>query len=385
MHKKKLLVKLCVLILALVLTGCWDYRGLNQINIVTGMAIDMDDVTGQYLITFEVADLSGNVAQQGAKAKVIQAEGRTVFDATRNAKLRTEHKLYFGDMQMLIISNYLASHEDIGGIIRWFLAQYECRDTVCVAVSMEQTASSIFQLTDEEKNIKAFELYQIITEDNQNTSSSASDVMLYKIYGIIHTEGKMLTLPLVHQPLNNEKPVNELFGTAVYKAEKMVGTLNPEESKYFLFATDQVKGGMLTLPLGDEEIYDISLEVSKNTTRVSYTDDDNGNIVVHIKTDSDVSLGETRLDIDMSSEKQIKALEDAAADALEKNIAKVVKKVQTQYNSDIFGFGSMIGKQNNKRWEQVGSQWDTLFPNLLVEVDSSVHIINSAFIQTKGK
>ena len=384
MHRKKLLVILCLFVAAVIPLGCWDYRGLNQINIVTGMAIDMDETTGQYLITFEVADLSGNVAQQGAKSKIIQAEGRTVFDATRNATLRTEHKLYFGDMQTVIISNYIATHQNIGGIIQWFLAEYECRDTVCLAVSMEQTAGGILMLEDEQKSIKAFDLYQIITEDSQHAISAASGIMLYKIYAIINAQGIMLTLPLLHQSTNTGKPVNELCGTAVYKMEKMVGTLNPEESKYFLFASDQVKGGMLTLPLCGEEIYDISLEIAKNSTSVSYREV-GGDIVMHIKTDSDVSLGESRLNIDMSSATQIKALEDAAAEIIETNIQKVVKKVQTEYNSDIFGFGSVISKANFKRWKQLAPQWDALFPNLLVEVDSKVHIMNSAFIETKGK
>ena len=38
----------------------------------------------------------------------------------------------------------------------------------------------------------------------------------------------------------------EANGIAVFKKDKLLGYLSSEETKYFLMATDEVKGGLLT-------------------------------------------------------------------------------------------------------------------------------------------
>ncbi|MGI6168914.1 MAG: hypothetical protein ACOYI4_04235 [Christensenellales bacterium] len=40
---------ICILIVlcCLLLTGCWDYQGLNEINIVTEIAVDKDALAGR--------------------------------------------------------------------------------------------------------------------------------------------------------------------------------------------------------------------------------------------------------------------------------------------------------------------------------------------------
>ncbi|MPN63220.1 Spore germination protein B3 [bioreactor metagenome] len=148
---------------------------------------------------------------------------------------------------------------------------------------------------------------------------------------------------------------------------------------------DKIHGGILTLSLKGGEIHDISFEISNNKTNLSFDINDFGEIIVNIKTNTDVILSEFKQEIDMSDTKQIKALEDAAAAMLEQNIESVIKKVEMEYNSDIFGFGNMIYKKNPKLWAQLSPKWDMLFPALQVEVESKVTIINSVMIETRGE
>jgi multidrug efflux pump subunit AcrB len=53
--------RLCALLLALLLlfNGCWNYRGLNEIAIVSGIAVDKDPATGVFKISYEIVDLAG--------------------------------------------------------------------------------------------------------------------------------------------------------------------------------------------------------------------------------------------------------------------------------------------------------------------------------------
>ncbi len=381
--RKRILCFLCCLLSTAILAGCWNYVGLNEIEIVAGFAVDIDEQTGQYLVTYETVDVATNVKETGPISKIIQAEGRTLFDTARNAKMREQHKLYFGDTLVLIIGQEVLKKEDLEGILSWFLHDAEIRETMYIAISAEEYAYDIFVKVKENKSLASFVLHDIFRRDKEVTSS-AHDVLLYQAYNMLKTEGKSLSLPLVHLVQNGDKMLNELFGTAVFKGQRMVGSLNPEESKYLLFVLDEVKGGVITLPMNDDERYDITLEISENHTKVSY-ENDNGEIIMNIETDTVVYLDESHQNIDMTDKTQIKALEVAAGEVIGQNIQKTIQKVQREYNSDIFGFGSTINKTNHALWEQISPEWDSLFPQLKVQIKSKVRIANTAFIRTKGK
>lgn len=44
------------LVLLLPLGGCYDYRGLDELTIVAGIAIDLGDTENQYRVTLEILD-----------------------------------------------------------------------------------------------------------------------------------------------------------------------------------------------------------------------------------------------------------------------------------------------------------------------------------------
>ena len=159
--------------------------------------------------------------------------------------------------------------------------------------------------------------------------------------------------------------------------------MNPEESKYLMFVLDEVQGGLLALPLDDDERYDVSFEISENHTKTSF-EDNGGELIMHIETDTRVYLDEIQKNIDLTDKTQIEALEEAASKMLGQNILKTIQRVQREYNADIFGFGSFINRTKHALWKQVSQNWDALFPQLKVEVKSKVRIANTAFIKEKG-
>ncbi len=382
MRKKALSVLSCILC-AVILTGCWNYIDLNEIEIVSGIAVDIDPLTGQYLLTFETVDVETNVKESGPKPKIIQAEGRTIFDSARNAKMREQHKLFFSDMQLLVLGQEVLQNQNVEGLLSWFLSDAEVRETMHITVSAEEHAKDILlKGKSTTAGITSYILHDILSRDNAITAST-NDVMLYEAYDILKTEGMSLTLPLLHLVQSGDEKVNELSGLAVFKGQRMVGTLNPEETKYFLFVMDMVKGGLITLPLGNEERYDISLEIRENHSKVSY-EYKNGEIVMHIKTDTDVYLDEAEKSIDMTNKQQIEGLEKAAGEIVGQNIQKTIQKVQREYNSDIFGFGNTINQSNHTLWKKLSPDWDKLFAQLKVQVESKVRIVNTSYTITKG-
>jgi spore germination protein KC len=145
MDKGKKLISLFLCCFSLVLlAGCWNYRGLNEMTIVSGIAVDRNPENGNFHLTFETIDMSIPVKEKGLTPRIIEAEGKTLFDAARGAKRRNDDKLYFGNTQVIIVSELIAKEDGLHSVIDWFMRDGEGRETLTFAISQEKNARDRF-------------------------------------------------------------------------------------------------------------------------------------------------------------------------------------------------------------------------------------------------
>jgi len=147
-----------------------------------------------------------------------------------------------------------------------------------------------------------------------------------------------------------------------------------------LYANDEVKGGLLIINKVKNEEDNVALEVHETKTDRSFEYKD-GKIKVLLKIDTQVFLGEHINYVDSLDKEKITELEKRAEQLLIKEIGALVKKVQTEFNSDIFNFGNMIYKKDPKLWKKLEPNWDNEFRNIEVVVQPKVKIINTAFLK----
>lgn len=375
---KKIASSLLILLLLIPLSGCWDYRGLDELTIVTGVAIDKKPEEDIYQLTYEIVDLIESIKEKGPNRKLIESEGKTIFEAVRNAKRRVSNKLYFGHSELIIICEEIARNEDLNVVLDFFTRDSECRDTINVVVSQEKTARDIIASEGIGHTVITNEILEILEDDKKITSSILS-VELYRLFNIMGAEGKELALPAFHIVQNDGKPTAETNGTAVFKDNKLVGFLSPEESKYFLFIVNEIEGGIFTVASSGQRP-DISFEIYNNDTNLSFEYKDE-KLKIKIKTTTVVFLGEFMRQFAPLDEKELNALEETAEKELEDKIRNVVKKLQTEFGSDIFGFGNMIYKKDFRLWRQLKDNWDEHFKSLDLEVEADIRIMNTATIK----
>ncbi|MGI6004196.1 MAG: Ger(x)C family spore germination protein [Christensenellales bacterium] len=376
---RRILAGLISILLALTLCGCWNYRGLDQMNIVVGIAIDFDKQSNLYKLSYEVADLMNAEKEGGVSGKIVKSEGKTLFEAARNAKRREADRLFFGSAHILIISQEVAREIGLLSIIEWFLRDGECRETMCVALSREDTAMTILESPDGMSGVMSSNIHDIITEDHK-VSASSMNIQLYQVYNILRSERNSVMLPALHKIKDGDQEICEINGIAVFKEDGLTGFLTAEESKYALFVEDKLQGGILTLSMGGMRTDDISLEIFTNKTKKSFTYE-KGKVKVMIQTDTDVAIAENASQMDVTDQAIVKKIQDAAQRMIQENIKDLVAKIQREHNADVFGFGEMIYKQDLELWRALAPFWAQLFPTLEVEVASTVKVVNSAFIR----
>ena len=382
MMRKRILIFLPIFI-TILMTGCSNYRELETMAIVAGMAFDKGHSGSAYHLTFETLNESQGGGAQGpsVKPQIIESDGNTIFDAARNAIMRSDKKMYYGDCRSVIISNELA-REGIAPILDWLARDSEPRMTINLFISKENTAKEVIEQKSLNNPITSYAISKI-SENNPKFLSKAPYIQLYQATNMLGGEGISLVLPALNTVNNQNEKTSELSGTAVFKKDKLLGYLGSDESKYLVFIKNKVSGGLLLINM-ESAAPDISLEILDNKTKITpILKGTSIEMKIDIKTK--VGLAEMETLADFNNENGMKELEKKASKTIETNIKQLIEKVQSEYASDIFGFGTAVYKDDPKNWNKIKPQWDELFQSLKISVSAKVEIKNSAQVKTKTK
>lgn len=159
-----------------------------------------------------------------------------------------------------------------------------------------------------------------------------------------------------------------LDGMAVFKGDKMIGSLNEDESRGFhLMRPKTISGGLFLVhsPLNQEQW--ITLEISRSQAKtVPVIQGQNISMKITLKMEGNFyEQGGTG---NLFTPEIFKQIEAAAEKELERQISSTIRKVQS-LNSDILGWGYAVYGANPKVWKTVEADWYQRFPSIPYEVD----------------
>lgn len=376
MNKRLFFLVLIIIMILFFLTGCWNYRELDRLAIVSGVAVDKSEKGDKFLLTTEVIDVKPGATEVKISSIRIDSEGDTIFDAMRNMIKISGKKLYWSHAKIIILSQDVAK-ESIIPIVDWISRDQEPRLTLYILVSKEKTAKEILSQQSVTTDIRSFEINNMISANN--SLSKAPEIEVYEVINDIASDGIYPALPAIGIAFNDGKSTSELSGTAVFKKDKLIGFLDGEQTKYYLFVRDKIKGGILVVKMPEEgSSKGIALEIFKNKTKVKpiYS---NGKFIIKVDIKTEVTIGEEDTSIDYISEKGRDKLKAYAEKSLEKHVEDVIKKVQHDFDSDVFGFGKIVKSEMPSLWKEIKNDWNDIFKELEVEVNAKIQIRNSGF------
>ena len=355
------------------LTGCWNYREVDNLLIIAGIAIDKNQTTNKYVLTAETLKLSSGKDNK-IEPELIEAEGDSIFDAIRNTMQVSGQKLYWAHMDTVVISQKVAK-EGITPILDILGREPEPRLNLLLVISKAETAKEILTQKTTADPITSLSIAKMIRASESNPKTIVSK--LYKVIDDLGTEGVSVAISTVSVIKSAGKEALEASGVAVFKKDKLIGFLDDIESRSLLYTKDQLKGGLIYVNVETEKSkVGVTLEIIKNKTKIKpeYTD---GKIVINIDVDTDAIIGEFDSTEDLLNEKGIEKIKESAQKTIESDIQNLIKKVQNEYDSDIFGFGENVKGSMPSHWREVSSDWDSYFKTLEVKVKSKVNITGS--------
>lgn len=367
-------------VLMVTCSGCWSYHEIESLSVVTGIALDTGQNGYKYHMTFEILNLSDSEKQSSAKSLILETDGDTLFQAVRSALKQNNHKLYFSNCKIIIVSSALAQ-QGLKHILDLFLRDGEARITMQLFISKEKTAGEILKSEMTNGELTAFQLNNMLDSSTRNLSV-CPNVKLYQINNMLNTDGIDLTLPTLTLKKEEQNSTVLLDGTAVFRSDKLIGFMNDIDSLYFLFTKDEIEGGILVT--GEEpDSKDVSLEIQQSKTSVQPTVQ-NEQVSVNLDITMTAAFAEQMSKTDLVSKVGVNGIAKFAEKTLQENVERVIQTTQSRFGSDIFGFGLKIYQDKPSQWKKLKPKWNKLFPKIKYKVNAHVKITNTALIADKG-
>jgi spore germination protein KC len=369
---KKGLSLLLLIMVPITFSGCWNYREINEMAIVTALAIDKDTINNKFNIAVEIAH--SEHLQGGGKisSKVFKSKGATIFEAVRDAIPELGRRGFWSHCKVVIISKTIAEG-DISPVLDWVYRDQEPRRDIDILISKGSTAEEILYTDPELENTVGFELSSTIK--NQKSTNRFPKAELGDIPGYFSKDEKSLLIPLVGRQ-GEKLNKTAVFGSAILKSEKVIGYLSGEDTFNALWIQGKVRTGTFVIKdfIYPKSNATIEIYNSSSKTRVSNL---SGRVEIVVNISADVGLAELSSNVPFSKKEQ----EQKIKEEIEKNIAEkltnTIKKVQTEYKADVFNFYNKVRIQQPKYYKKVSLNWGEEFSNLSIEVKADVHIRGS--------
>jgi spore germination protein KC len=363
--------------IALLLSGCWNRREMNELAINMGLGIDK--IGNEYRITAQVVNPKEVAAREGgggeSSVTVYQASGATIFDAIRRITEESPRRLYMSHLRVLVLGESLA-RQGVGPVLDFLSRDHELRTDFYIVVAKDANAEDILKVQTAIEEVPANKLFTSMDESQRSWAPTVT-VTLDRLITDLISEGKspvLTAVKVIGKPSDKQtkttqtpdpQPRIRLTGLAVFKKDKLIGWLDEDQSKGYSYLIDKVENSVGKITCPDGENLNLEIVRTKTTMRGRVV---NGKPEIRIEIRSEGNVGESHCRIDLTKPETITELESIANERLKQVIQTTVNTVQKNYKSDIFGFGDSIRRSDPKGWKQIKDDWDNLFPDTTVQI-----------------
>lgn len=367
----------CLLLLLIMVTilcsGCWNYREINEMAIVTALAIDKDTKNNKFNIAIEIVHSQHGEKGGTISAKVYKSKGATIFEAVRDAISELGKRAFWSHCKVVIIDENIAQ-DDISPVLDWLYRDQELRRDVDILISKGFSAEEVLYTDPEQENTVGFNLSSTIK--NQKSTYRFPKAELGDIAGYFSKDEKSILLPLVR--IRSDKfNKSAIYGSAILKRVKVIGYLSGEDTFNALWIQGKVKTGTFVINDFIKPNSKATIEIfsSSSKTKVSNTGD---KIEILVNISADVGLAELSADIPFSKKDEQEKIKKEIEKNIIKNLTNTINKVKAEDKADVFNFYNKVRIQQPKYYKKVSTNWGEEFSSLSTEVKADVHIRGSA-------
>lgn len=368
-----------VFLLCLLNTGCWDYRELNDMAIVTGLSIDKKD--DDYVIGVLIANSkkSQASAKEGeAQTIVYEGKGKTIIEGINNINSISPKEVYIGHLSVIVMSEEVAL-DGVLNVADLLLRSPQSRKRFHFLVSKDVKASDILKILSPLESFPSQNIaYNLLT--TSRVQAASIDVLYTDFLRKVVTPGVSPVLPVItiegdvkegasedNLTQTDPKTTLRLEPNAIFRNDKFIGFASDEEARAINLMNNDVEFNNVTIKCDDTNLI-VRISDSKAHKDLKFVD---GEPVFTLNVKESGYITEINCNRDLNDPKVIESFEKEVSEDIQEALFRTIDKLQNKYQTDVLGLGNMIYKHNPKYWKTVSENWDT---NKFREVKVNINI-----------
>lgn len=373
-------IKYIILLLPL-LSGCYNYRELNELGITTAVSIDYKD--NNFIL---IAEVVNPIKQQDVSASNnspfvnFTSVAPSIQEAFRNTVLESPRQLYLSQLEIILVSEEIINNH-LEEFLEFFSREPETRTEIKVIIAKT------------EESTKGITIQSLLTNFSSSNILESLEVQ-NKLLGLTQevTINELLNMYL-DPNLEIVLPSMILYGSSDIGDEKENITTSTPKTLVKVGTTSVIKDGKILGYLSEEESKMVNLingNLTKTILKIPYED---GYVVFEpnrIKTKQKLDIKDNKITIEISGFSKIKEFHtnkniknmktvEELNKYFNKEIENMIKdnfnQIREKYNTDMFGFQELYYRTDHKYFKKYCSNWyETTFPNIELEVKSNIKL-----------
>lgn len=383
-HRKRkyILISTIFFIFPVFFTGCFDKTELSEISVVMGLGIDKIPGEDSISVTLEAVNprISGGGSMDAEKSNGSITEtstGKTLYEAMHNFSKKNSTIMDFSHAKIIVLSKELCE-SGVSEIIDFLNRDRQFRSSNWILVS-NKTAKEILQSKIPNEEITSLGINNIMNLYKKSGPMMAVNLNDYTIW--TNSESRFSLVPVIDIDKSQEenKGKIKIENTAVFKNNKLIGTLSKEESSNLLWLFNNSKTYKNTLSIKlDKPSSSVTVDVNKRITKIIPVLE-NGEIHFKVQCIADALVKENKNII--FTQEVIDNIENKTEEQLKKELNKLIDRAQKTYDTDFVGFSEKIYENNPKQWAGLKDNWDKIFQNIKYDIYYEVTLKNIGVIK----
>jgi spore germination protein KC len=352
------------------LTGCWDRTEINDVAIVVGKAVDLDE-NGNFMISVQIPIVSliggpsGGGGGGNEKKYMIETEtGETIREAIGKMQDRLPRQLRFSHRRIIVLGEEYA-RKGIKNLFDEVARVPDNRLTTHLIV----TEGKAFDMLSEKPKLERFSS-EVIRELSK--SRLVATLNLKDTDQMLAAEGSdPIILYMTHHKRGEDASSGiSIDGYAVFRDDKMVDKITGDSMFGISFLRNSYKN--MSLTVRKDGFNSLTFMVDKGTTKLVPSIKDGQ---LHVKA-TIIIFANTLEDQIIEDSSKIGVIE-THEQALENEIKRIcsdVLEVMKKQQADILSLGQNLYRRDPKVWKSVHNEWDHYLSNMTytIEVQSKV-------------
>lgn len=373
-------IKFLILLLPL-LSGCYNYRELNELGITTAVSIDYKD-NNFYVIAEVINPIKQQDASSSNNSPFINynSSSSSLQDAFRKVVLESPRQLYAAQLEIIVLSEEVVNNH-LEEVLEYFARDPESRTEIKIIVARTEdstkaiTLQTLLTSLSSSNIIKSLDLqskvlgmsYPVTLNELLNMYIDPylevvlPSMTLYGNYEIGDEKENITT--------SSPKAIVKIDGSTITKDNKILGYLDLEESKILNLINGKLKETIIKM-----NYYDGYIIFEPNRIKVSRELDIKNNII-KINISGYSKTKEIQSNINLKDPKEVKKLNKALNMELEKKITDTFNSIREKYDTDVFGFQELYYRTNYKYFKENCTNWyEDIYPKIKLEVKANVRL-----------